>query len=90
MGVNFVYEGITLSHFDETPKLKVIMRASDGKPLVGVPTEKGKRVIVDCGFTRYFCDPSSPETAGYINITAGTLRYGENVAAYLMGKEKRY
>lgn len=90
-GVNFVYEGITISHFAETKKLQVIMRGSDGKPLVGVSTVPGKRVIVDCGFTRYFFDERDPEgSMSFINRTAGTLRYGENVAAFLQGKEKRF
>jgi hypothetical protein len=87
-GVNFIYEGITISHFAETKKLRVVMRGSDGKTLVGVSNVPGMRVVLDCGYTRYFFDEKNPDTS-FINATAGTLRFGENVAAFLQGKEKR-
>lgn len=61
-----------------------------GNPLVGVSRIKNKRVIVDCGFTRYYFDPGNPDGgSSFVTRTAGTVRFGENVAAYLAGKESR-
>lgn len=76
-GINFLYEGITISHIEPVGNLKVILRNSEKKPLVAI--DRGRRnLIVDCGFTRYY--PS------YVEKTAGTVRYGENIAAWLAGK----
>lgn len=76
-GINFIYEGITISHLTPNDQLETVLVASDGQILASVAKDKRRRVIMDCGYTRYF-----PE---YINETAGTLRYAENVAAFLMG-----
>jgi hypothetical protein len=76
-GINFIYEGITISHLTPNNQLETVLVASDGQILASVAKDKRRRVILDCGYTRYF-----PE---YINETAGTLRYAENVAAFLMG-----
>jgi hypothetical protein len=76
-GINFIYEGITISHLTPNNQLETVLVASDGQILASVAKDKRRRVIMDCGYTRYF-----PE---YINETAGTLRYAENVAAFLMG-----
>lgn len=78
-GINFIYEGVTISHLTPNSKLTPVLIASDGKILASVAKDPKLKVIVDCGFTRYY-----PE---YINTTAGTLRYAENIAAYLMGAE---
>jgi hypothetical protein len=87
-GVNFIYEGSTISHFNATPSLDVVSLASDGQPLVGVSRLAGGRVVLDCGFTRYFSDPTGG--LDLINQSAGALRFGENVAAYLAGKGKQF
>ena len=76
-GINFIYEGITISHLTPNDQLETVLVASDGQILASVAKDKRRRVIMDCGYTRYF-----PE---YIDETAGTLRYAENVAAFLMG-----
>lgn len=76
-GINFIYEGITISHLTPNDQLQTVLVASDGQILASVAKDKRLRVIMDCGYTRYF--------PGYINETAGTLRYAENVAAFLMG-----
>lgn len=86
-GVNFMYEGITVSHFLETPKLGVVINASDGKPLIGVSKVPGQRVVVDCGCTRYYYGPT--QAYQFVTKTAGTIRFAENVAAYLMAKGKQ-
>ena len=85
-GVNFVYEGITISNVGLSEKLEVAMDASDGKPLLAVSKLPGQRVVIDCGYTRY-CHGANDETS-FILKTAGTLRLAENIAAYLMGKDK--
>jgi hypothetical protein len=88
-GVNFIYEGITTSNFQETPLLKTIMNDSAGKPLVGVSLILGTRVVVDCGFTRYCYDRADPKGRNsFITRVAGSQRFGENVAAFLSGKDR--
>lgn len=76
-GINFIYEGITISHLTPNNQLETVLVASDGQILAGVAKDKRLRVVMDCGFTRYYTN--------YITETAGTLRYAENVAAFLMG-----
>lgn len=83
-GVNFVYEGITISHPSASSKLEVALRASDGEPVIAVSKEPGLRVIIDCGFTRYCHGPN--DDVSFILMTAGTTRLAQNMAAYLAGK----
>ncbi|MCI0699543.1 MAG: hypothetical protein L0241_00460 [Planctomycetia bacterium] len=84
-GVNFVYEGVTISTVPKSDKLDVVLKASDGKPVVVVSKEQGRRVIIDCGFTRYCHGPN--DRVSYIMMTAGTVRLAQNFAAYLAGKD---
>jgi hypothetical protein len=84
-GVNFLFEGITVSHVGPTDKLDVALRASDGKPLVVASKVPGVRVVIDCGFTRYCHGPT--ERTSYIRKTAGTVRLAQNIAAFLAGKD---
>ena len=83
-GVNFLFEGITVSHVTKSDTLAAALAASDGKTLLAVSTVPGRRVVIDCGFTRYCHGPT--ERTSYISKTAGTVRLGQNVAAYLAGK----
>ena len=83
-GVNFVYEGITISHPSDSNKLDVALVASDGEPVIAVSKEPGLRVIIDCGFTRYCHGPN--DDVSFILMTAGTTRLAQNMAAYLAGK----
>ena len=84
-GVNFVYEGITISTTRQwAGKLEVALPASDGNPVVLVSKEPELRVVIDCGFTRYCHGPS--DRASFINMTAGTTRLAQNIAAFLAGK----
>lgn len=85
-GVNFLYEGITVSNVSKSDKLDVAMKASDGKTLIAVSKVAGQRVVIDCGFTRYCHGPT--ERTSYIAKTAGTVRLAQNIAAYLAGKDK--
>jgi hypothetical protein len=83
-GVNFVYEGITISHPSASDKLDVALRASDDLPVIAVAKDPGLRVIIDCGFTRYCHGPT--DDVSFILMTAGTTRLAQNMAAYLAGK----
>jgi len=79
--INCIYEGSTISHISGTDRLEVFLTASDGQALAAVARDKRLRVVVDCGFTRYYCNPPND----FVNRTAGTIRYAENIAAYLSG-----
>ncbi|HEV3383850.1 MAG TPA: hypothetical protein VG097_03495 [Gemmata sp.] len=83
-GVNFLYEGITISNVGISDKLEVAMKSSNGKPLLAVSKVPGQRVVIDCGFTRY-CHGVNEETS-FILKSAGTVRLAQNIAAYLAGK----
>ena len=85
-GVNFLFEGITVSNISKSDKLDVAIRASDGQALVVVSKVPGVRVVIDCGFTRYCHGPDA--RVSYILKTAGTVRLGQNIAAYLAGNDK--
>jgi hypothetical protein len=85
-GVNFLFEGITISNVGASDKLEVAMKASDGKALIVVSKVPGQRVVIDCGFTRY-CHGPDPRVS-YIVKTPGTVRLGQNIAAYLAGKDE--
>jgi hypothetical protein len=84
-GVNFLFEGITISNVSKSDKLEVAMKASDGKTLLAVSKVPGQRVVIDCGFTRYCHGPT--ERTSYIAKTPGTVRLAQNIAAYLAGKD---
>jgi hypothetical protein len=87
-GVNFVYEGITISTVTGAgweAKFDVALRASDGNPVLMVSKVPGLRVVLDCGFTRYYHGIS--DRVSFINMTAGTTRLAQNIAAYLAGKD---
>ena len=86
-GVNFVYEGITISNVSPSDELEVALRASNGKAVIAVSKVPGVRVIIDCGFTRYVHGPN--DDVSFITKTAGTTRLAENMAAYLAGKDKK-
>lgn len=80
-GVNFVFEGITVSHVGASDKLDVALKASNGQAVIAVSKVPGQKVVIDCGFTRYCHGPT--ERTSYIQKTAGTVRLGQNIAAWL-------
>lgn len=80
-GVNFVFEGITVSHVGMSDRLEVALKASNGQAILAVSKVPGQRVVIDCGFTRYCHGPT--ERTSYIQKTAGTVRLGQNIAAWL-------
>jgi Fe-S cluster biosynthesis and repair protein YggX len=83
--IYYIYEGITISHIDPPSRnvLTPVLRASDGQVLAAVARDRRQRVVLDCGFTRYYYSPQGQ----FVTKTAGTLRYAENIAAYLAGKD---
>jgi hypothetical protein len=84
-GVNFLFEGITVSHVTASGTLAAALKASDGTTLVAVSKVPGQRVVIDCGFTRYCHGPT--ERTSYVLKTPGTIRLAQNIAAYLAGKD---
>ncbi len=86
-GINFLYEGITISHVGPCDKLATAILASDKQILMAVSKVPGQRVVIDCGFTRYYY--GTTDSMRFATKTAGTVRMAENVAAYLMGKTLR-
>ena len=83
--VNFIYEGATVSHIEPTSSLQSVLKASDGHILAAVSTNPQQRAVVDCGWNRYYYSAGGR----FVTETAGTLRYAENIAAYLMGKDAK-
>jgi hypothetical protein len=80
-GVNFLFEGITVSHVGVSDQLEVALKASNGQAIIAVSKVPGRKVVIDCGFTRYCHGPT--ERTSYIHKTAGTVRLGQNIAAWL-------
>lgn len=77
-GISFLYEGYTVSHLEPSAKLRPILLASDGQTLAAAADVPNQRVVIDCGWTRYYSEVAAER--------AGTLRYAENVAAFLAGQ----
>jgi len=84
-GVNFLYEGITISNVGISDKLEVALKASDGQPLIAISKVPGQRVVIDCAFTQFCHGPT--ERTSYILKSAGAVRLAQNIAAYLAGKD---
>jgi hypothetical protein len=74
-----------ISNVGETRKLDVALKASAGRSLIAVSRLPGQRVVIDCGFTRYYHGPTGHPS--YISETAGTVRLTQYIAAYLAGKD---
>ena len=55
---------MTISHIEPNSTLSTVLIASDGQALSAVPRDTRLKVVVDCGFTRYYVQ--------YVNETAGT------------------
>jgi hypothetical protein len=80
-GLKAIYEGTSISHLSESPKLYVVLRASNNLPLVSVSTNPRELIVYDCGFTRMYYKWAE-------NIVSSS-RWYQNVAAYLMGKKRQ-
>jgi len=87
-GITNLYEGITICFPPKLPQtsLQTIATSTDGNPVIlcgeqGVNGYKEAvgRIVVDCGFTKLFCNWD----------TAGTARYIVNASVWLLGLEHR-
>lgn len=79
-GLEFVYEGITISHINDPNQLMTpLIWSSDGQVVTGIYEEQGLRLIVDGGFTRL---------ANSLWSTTGTGRNVKNAAAWLANYER--
>ncbi|MFZ5551906.1 MAG: hypothetical protein ACOZCO_02230 [Bacteroidota bacterium] len=78
-GLEFVFEGITISQIhDPNQQLTPLIWSTDGNVVTSIYEKDGKRLILDGGFTRLYCNWN----------TAGTGRYVKNAAAWLVNYEK--
>lgn len=78
-GLEFVYEGITISQVIDTKNaMKPLVWSTDGNVVTSIYEDQGQRLIIDGGFTRLFCNWD----------TAGTGRYVKNAAAWLVNYER--
>lgn len=78
-GLEYVYEGITISQIHDPQKqLKPLIWSTDGNVVTAIYEDQGQRLIIDGGFTRLYCNWD----------TAGTGRYVKNAAAWLVNYER--
>lgn len=78
-GLEYVYEGITISQIhDPQNQLKPLIWSTDGNVVTAIYEDQGQRLIIDGGFTRLYCNWD----------TAGTGRYVKNAAAWLVNYER--
>lgn len=78
-GLEYVFEGITISTIhDPQQKLTPLIWSTDGNVVTSIYEQDGKRLILDGGFTRLYCNWES----------AGTGRYVKNAAAWLVNYER--
>ncbi len=77
-GLEFMYEGITIATLRPTKGLEPILYGSAGNLVTAVYEKKGKRMILDGGFTRLYNSWDE----------AGTARYVKNAASWLVNYER--
>lgn len=78
-GLEFVYEGITISQIhDPNQQMTPLVWSTDGNVVTAIYENQGQRLIIDGGFTRLY----------YNWDTAGTGRYVKNAAAWLVNYER--
>ena len=78
-GLEYVYEGITISKIqDPNKKMIPLVWSTDGNVVTAIYENQGQRLIIDGGFTRLYCNWD----------TAGTGRYVKNAAAWLVNYER--
>ena len=78
-GLEYVYEGITISQIhDKNQQLTPLIYSTDGNVVAAIYERNGKRLIIDGGYTRLY----------YKWDSAGTGRYVKNAAAWLVNYER--
>lgn len=78
-GLNYVFEGDTISRIESANNLVPILYNSNGELLLAAAADPEHCILVDGGWTRYIRRYAQ---------SAGSLRLAENAAAYLSGKRK--
>jgi hypothetical protein len=77
-GIEYLYEGHTITNIDKPGPLKPLIYGSNGRVVAAYYDRDGKRAIIDGGFTRLYLKWD----------TAGTGRYVKNAAAWLANAER--
>jgi len=86
-GISQLFEGITICFPKHVGKLEVLATSSNGNPVIlyldheprgPLPPNVG-RVLLDCAFTKLYCNWD----------TAGTARYVANISVWLLGLDTR-
>jgi hypothetical protein len=79
-GIEKLFEGDSISYPDPLGKLIPLATSTDGHPVVSCyeGMRCGGRILVDCGFTKLYCNWD----------TAGTARYVKNATVWLLNLEK--
>ncbi|MFQ5602990.1 MAG: peptidoglycan-associated lipoprotein Pal [bacterium] len=77
-GVNFLYEGITIATIVDHPDLQPLIYGSGNNLVAAIYDKLGKRAIIDGGFTRLYDEKWD---------NAGTAKYVQNVAVWLINKD---
>ena len=77
-GIVSFYEGHTIARIYMNQNLKPLVYSTDGNVVTAYSDAGGKRVLIDGGYTRLYCDWN----------TAGTDRYVVNAAGWLCNFER--
>ena len=65
-GMEALYEGVTIATIQSHSELTPLMFGSAGNLVCAVYANHGKRLVLDTGFTRLFCNWDDAGTARYI------------------------
>jgi hypothetical protein len=77
-GLAHLYEGVTIAHVPTTNLLIPLVTSSHSKVVTAIHDQKGKRCVVDGGFTRLFVQWDE----------AGSARFVKNCAVWLANYER--
>ncbi len=77
-GIEKLYEGVTIATIQDSPHLRPLLYGSAKNIVASLYVREGKRLIIDGGFTRLYCNWD----------TAGTARYVKNAATWLTNFER--
>jgi len=80
-GIANLFEGITICYPQKTTGMQVLATSGDGNPVILCREfeKDAGRIVVDCAFTKLYCNWDS----------AGTARYVRNLAIWLLGIDYR-
>ena len=79
-GIYSLYEGDTISNISDSDSLEIVLRASDGKPLVSTSQDDKELIVYDCGYTRLMDK--------HMKDPYNTRLWIKNVATYLNGHKR--